>query len=64
LPSTTPTRALAGDVLLGRTTLARGLLRTDTIRSRLPGEGSPYPRQGGKLWLVLTLERWLRSYVD
>jgi asparagine synthase (glutamine-hydrolysing) len=59
-----PLRELAGDVLLGRTTRARGLFRTDTIRSWLRGKGSLYPRQGGKLWLVLTLELWLRSYVD
>ena len=27
-----------------------------------PGEGTLLPRQGGKLWLVLTLELWLRAY--
>jgi asparagine synthase (glutamine-hydrolysing) len=56
-----PLRELANDVLR---TGSRGLFRADTIRSWLRGEGSLYPRQGGKLWLVLTLELWLRSYVD
>jgi len=56
-----PLRDLANDVFNSG---SRGLFRTDTIRSWLRGEGSLYPRQGGKLWLVLTLELWLRSYVD
>ena len=33
-----------------------------TVRSWLRGEGALLPRQGGKLWLVLTLELWLRAY--
>jgi asparagine synthase (glutamine-hydrolysing) len=28
------------------------------------GDGTLFPRQGGKPWLVLTLELWLRSFVD
>lgn len=57
-----PLRELAGDVLLGPTSRERGLLRLDTIRTWMRGEGAVQPRQGGKLWLVLTLELWLRSF--
>ncbi|MFF2066285.1 asparagine synthetase B family protein [Streptomyces sp. NPDC058200] len=57
-----PLRELAGDLLLGREARARGLFRQDTVRSWMRGEGALLPRQGGKLWLVLTLELWLRAY--
>jgi asparagine synthase (glutamine-hydrolysing) len=59
-----PLRDLSADVLLGPTTRARGLIRPDTVTAWLRGEGSVFPRQGGKLWLVLTLELWLRAFVD
>jgi len=55
-----PLRELAGDVLLGRRT--SGLFDPVTIRGWLRGEGALLPRQGGKVWLVLTLELWLRAY--
>ncbi|WP_236788540.1 asparagine synthetase B [Amycolatopsis sp. GM8] len=57
-----PLRDLGHDLLLGREARDRGLFRPATIRSWLRGEGAVLPRQGGKLWLVLTLELWLRSY--
>lgn len=57
-----PLRDLAHDVLLGRAARDRGLFRPDTVRAWLRGEGSLHPRQGGKLWLVLSLELWLRSF--
>ncbi|MEW1723597.1 asparagine synthase C-terminal domain-containing protein [Streptomyces sp. NPDC093109] len=57
-----PLRELADDLLLGREARARGLFRPDTVRAWLRGEGALLPRQGGKLWLVLTLELWLRAY--
>ncbi|MFD7221054.1 asparagine synthetase B family protein [Streptomyces sp. NPDC059892] len=57
-----PLRELAGDLLLGREARARGLFRPDTVRAWMRGEGTLLPRQGGKLWLVLTLELWLRAY--
>ena len=37
-------------------------VRRAHVRSWLRGEGALLPRQGGKLWLVLTLELWLRAY--
>ncbi|MCB5181667.1 asparagine synthase [Streptomyces antimicrobicus] len=59
---TGPLRELGHELLLGRQARQRGLFRPETIRTWLKGEGSLLPRQGGKLWLVLTLELWLRSY--
>jgi asparagine synthase (glutamine-hydrolysing) len=55
-----PLRSLAGDVLLG--SRGRGLFNDTTVRSWLRREGALLPRQGGKLWLVLTLELWLRAF--
>jgi asparagine synthase (glutamine-hydrolysing) len=55
-----PLRELADDVLLGSRT--SGLFDPVTIRTWLRGEGALLPRQGGKVWLVLTLELWLRAY--
>ena len=57
-----PLRDLGHDLLLGRSARARGLFREDTIRSWLRGKGALLPRQGGKLWLLLSLELWLRSF--
>lgn len=57
-----PLRELGDDLLLGPSTRARGLFREDTLRTWLHREGTLLPRQGGKLWLVLTLELWLRSF--
>ncbi|MFD5917006.1 asparagine synthetase B family protein [Kitasatospora sp. NPDC058201] len=57
-----PLRDLSGDLLLGRTARERGLVRPDTVRTWMRREGTLLPRQGGKLWLVLTLELWLRAY--
>ncbi|MFE2165345.1 asparagine synthetase B family protein [Streptomyces sp. NPDC059447] len=59
---TGPLHDLGHDLLLGRRSRQRGLFRPETIRTWLKGEGTLLPRQGGKLWLVLTLELWLRSY--
>ncbi|MFF0546401.1 asparagine synthetase B family protein [Nocardia thailandica] len=57
-----PLRELGHDLLLGRSARARDLFRQDTIRSWLRGDGALLPRQGGKLWLVLSLELWLRAF--
>ncbi|MFD8479471.1 asparagine synthetase B family protein [Kitasatospora sp. NPDC059673] len=50
------------DLLLGPTARARGLFRADTVETWMRGGGLLLPRQGGKLWLLLTLELWLRAY--
>lgn len=57
-----PLRDLAREALLGRAARTRGIVRGDTVESWLRGRGSVLPRQGGKVWLVLTLELWLASY--
>ncbi len=57
-----PLRELGHDLLLGRSARARGLFREDTLRAWMRGEGALLPRQGGKLWLVLSLELWLRAF--
>ncbi|MEV0534817.1 asparagine synthase C-terminal domain-containing protein [Kitasatospora sp. NPDC050463] len=57
-----PLRDLSGELLLGRTARERGLVRPETVRTWMRREGTLLPRQGGKLWLVLTLELWLRAY--
>ncbi|MFJ8014893.1 asparagine synthetase B family protein [Streptomyces sp. NPDC096339] len=59
---TGPLRDLGQEMLLGSRSRQRGLFRPETVRTWLKGEGTLLPRQGGKLWLVLTLELWLRSY--
>ncbi|WP_354638697.1 asparagine synthase [Kitasatospora camelliae] len=57
-----PLRELSGDLLLGPRARQRGLFREDTVRTWMRGDGLLLPRQGGKLWLLLTLELWLRAY--
>ncbi|MGW4897564.1 asparagine synthetase B family protein [Kitasatospora sp. NPDC004240] len=57
-----PLRDLSGDLLLGRQARGRGLFRPDTVKLWMRREGALLPRQGGKLWLLLTLELWLRAY--
>ena len=57
---TGPLRSLSREVLLDRRRHA--LFDMSTVRSWLRGDGVLLPRQGGKLWLVLTLELWLRAY--
>ncbi|MBB5939722.1 asparagine synthetase B family protein [Streptomyces zagrosensis] len=57
-----PLRELGSDLLLGASARQRGLFRPDTVRTWMRGEGTLQPRHGSKLWLVLTLELWLRSY--
>jgi asparagine synthase (glutamine-hydrolysing) len=37
-------------------------VRGDTVESWLRGRGSLLPRQGGKVWLVLTPELWPAVY--
>lgn len=57
-------RDLSNDLLFGKTARQRGLFQEETIRTWLKGEGVVYARQGGKLWLLLTLEIWLQAYLD
>lgn len=55
---------LSNDLLFGKKARGRGLFEEKTIRTWLKGEGLVYARQGGKLWLLLTLELWLQAFLD
>ncbi len=57
-----PLHDLTHDLLFGDSARQRALFRPDTIRTWLRGDGALLPRQGGKIWQLLTLELWLRSY--
>jgi asparagine synthase (glutamine-hydrolysing) len=57
-----PLRDLGNDLLRGPSARARGLFRPDTVAAWLRREGALFPRHGQKIWLVLTLELWLRSF--
>lgn len=59
-----PLRNLAVDLLLGKAARSRGLFQPATISAWLAGEGSIWPRQGSMVWILLTLELWLRAYLD
>ena len=55
---------LSNDLLFGKKARERGLFQEKTIKTWLKGEGLIYARQGGKLWLLLTLELWLQAFLD
>jgi asparagine synthase (glutamine-hydrolysing) len=57
-------RALARDCLLGRRARQRGIFNQQVLASWLDYRESVFPRHGVKLWLVLTLELWCRTYLD
>jgi asparagine synthase (glutamine-hydrolysing) len=59
-----PLRDLAADTLLGPRAQARGLFQPATIKAWLRGEGMAWPRHGIALWMLVTLELWLRAYLD
>ncbi len=57
-------RELSNELLFSRQSRIHGLFREETIRTWLKGEGLIFARQGGKLWLLITLEIWLRNFFD
>ena len=57
-------RQLAEEVLLDPRTLERGLFRPDAVRRIVREHMDGTLDRGGKLWLLLQLETWLRTYVD
>jgi asparagine synthase (glutamine-hydrolysing) len=54
-------RRFARGLLLDRRARTRPYLDRDTVRAWLDYRGNLWPRHGVKLWLVLTLEEWLRA---
>ncbi|WP_298816501.1 asparagine synthetase B family protein [Chloroflexus sp.] len=57
-----PLRDLANDLLFGPRARARGLFREATARSWIQGQGMVWRRHGQSIWLLITLELWLRAY--
>ncbi len=57
-----PLREMADDLLFGPQTRARGLFRAATVREWINGQGMIWNRQGLAIWLLITLELWLRAY--
>ncbi|RKN05721.1 asparagine synthetase B family protein [Streptomyces radicis] len=57
-----PLRDLSAELLLGREARARGLFRAATVREWTRRRGTLLPRHGSKVWLLLTLELWLRAH--
>jgi asparagine synthase (glutamine-hydrolysing) len=57
-----PLRDLSHQLLLGCDARTRDLFQPDTVRAWARGEGMLWPRYGQVLWLLLTLELWLRSF--
>ncbi len=54
-------RRYARSMLLARGARTRPYFNREVIREWLDYQGSPWPRHGVKLWLVLSLEVWLRE---
>jgi asparagine synthase (glutamine-hydrolysing) len=59
-----PLKRLAKEHLLGKTARQRGIFNQELVKQWLDYQQSPFPRQGIKLWLVLTLEIWFKAYLD
>lgn len=57
-----PLRDMANDLLFGSRTRARGLFREATVRDWINGKGLIWKRHGQYIWLLITLELWLRAY--
>lgn len=57
-----PLRDMANDLLFGYRTRARGLFREAVVRDWLQGKGLIWKRHGQFIWLLVTLELWLRAY--
>jgi asparagine synthase (glutamine-hydrolysing) len=54
-------RRYAAGMLLSRSARTRPYLNREPVREWLAYRGSLWPRHGVKLWLLLTLEAWLRA---
>jgi asparagine synthase (glutamine-hydrolysing) len=59
-----PLRELAGDVLLGQRARARGQLRPDAVERLLSEHVRGERDHGHRLWCLLVLELWQRSWLE
>jgi asparagine synthase (glutamine-hydrolysing) len=57
-----PLRDLANDLLLGPQARARGLFREQVVRDWMQHRDLVWRRHGQFIWLLLTLELWLRAF--
>ena len=57
-------RTVIYDVLLDPRTLARGLFRPDALQTLLDEHASGRVNHRYRLWTLLMLELWFRTYVD
>lgn len=57
-------RELVSDVLLDRTSVERGFFRQDEVRRLIDDHVAGVNDNGDKLWALIQLELWLRTFVD
>jgi asparagine synthase (glutamine-hydrolysing) len=57
-------RELAGDVLLDRRAVERGLFRSDVVEGLLADHAAGRADHAHRLWCLLMLELWQRSHVE
>jgi asparagine synthase (glutamine-hydrolysing) len=57
-------RDLPGDVLLDPAAVGRGMFRTSEIRRLIDDHHSGATDNSAKLWSLLQLELWFRTYID
>jgi len=57
-------RRMARDHLLSRRARGRHILNHKVVEEWLDYREGAFPRQGIKLWLVLTLELWFQAFID
>jgi asparagine synthase (glutamine-hydrolysing) len=55
---------LAGDVLLDPATLERGVFRAEGLRALVDEHRAGLQDHGNRLWALMQLELWYRTYVD
>jgi asparagine synthase (glutamine-hydrolysing) len=59
-----PLARLPGDVLLDSRATSRGMMRPGVVRRLIDDHQASRADNSGKLWALLQLELWLRTYVD
>ena len=57
-------RELPGEVLLDPRSLRRGFFRQDAVRGLIDRHAAGAEDNANKIWALLQLELWLRTYVD
>jgi asparagine synthase (glutamine-hydrolysing) len=57
-------RGVPGDVLLDPRSLDRDMFREEAIKSLIDDHQAGRADNAGKLWALIQLELWLRTYVD